>query len=111
MIPMELTIPVFDLAVILGNLLDNAIEAVTYVEERKIHIRAKYTKGRLIGEISNSYDGTLLKTPEGILSLKEDKENHGMGIKSVEMTLKKYDGVLQITHDDTKFTAKILMYL
>ena len=34
-----------------------------------------------------------------------------MGIKSVEMTLKKYDGVLQITHDDTKFTAKILMYL
>lgn len=110
-VPMELTVPTFDIAVVLGNLLDNAIEAVTYVEDRWIDIRAKYTKGRLIIEINNSYDGTLLRTPKGIVSRKEDKENHGMGIKSVEMTLEKYDGALQITQDGAKFTAKVLMYL
>lgn len=110
-VPMELTVPTFDIAVVLGNLLDNAIEAVTYVEDRWIDIRAKYTKGRLIIEINNSYDGTLLRTPEGIVSRKEDKENHSMGIKSVEMTLEKYDGALQITQDGAKFTAKVLMYL
>lgn len=110
-VPMELTVPTFDIVVVLGNLLDNAIEAVSYVEDRWIDIRAKYTKGRLIIEINNSYDGTLLRTSEGIVSRKEDKENHGMGIKSVEMTLEKYDGALQITQDGAKFTAKVLMYL
>ena len=110
-VPMELTVATFDIAVVLGNLLDNAIEAVTYVEDRWIDIRAKYTKGRFIIEINNSYDGTLLRMPEGIVSRKEDKENHGMGIKSVEMTLEKYDGALQITQDGAKFTAKVLMYL
>ena len=110
-VPMELAIPTFDIAAILGNLLDNAIEAVTYVEERWIDIRVRYTKGRLIIEINNSYDGTLLRTSGGIMSRKADKENHGMGITSVEMTLKKYDGVLQITTNDVKFTAKVLMYI
>lgn len=110
-VPMELVIPTFDIAAILGNLLDNAIEAVTYVEERWIDIRVRYTKGRLIIEINNSYDGTLLRTSGGIMSRKADKENHGMGITSVEMTLKKYDGVLQITTNDVKFTAKVLMYI
>lgn len=110
-VPMELTVLTFDIAVVLGNLPDNAIEAVTYVENRWIDIRAKYTKGRLFIEINNSYDGTLLRTSEGIMSRKEDKENHGMGIKSVEMTLEKYDGELQITQNGTKFTAKVLMYL
>lgn len=110
-VPMELTVPTFDIAVVFGNLLDNAIEAVTYVEDRWVDIRVKYTKGRLIIEINNSYDGTLLRTSEGIMSRKEDKETHGMGIKSVEMTLEKYDGVLQITRDGVKFTAKVLMYL
>lgn len=110
-VPMELTVPTFDIAVVLGNLLDNAIEAVTYVEDCWIDIRVKYTKGRLIIEINNSYDGTLLRTSEGIVSRKEDKENHGMGIKSVEMMLEKYDGALQITQDGAKFTAKVLMYL
>ena len=45
------------------------------------------------------------------MSRKEDKENHGIGIKSVKLTLEKYDGILQITQDGAKFTAKVLMYL
>lgn len=110
-IPTELNVSTFDIAVVLGNLLDNAIEAVTYVEDRWIDIRVKYTKGRLIIEINNSYDGTLLTTQKGIVTRKKDKKNHGMGIKSVETTLEKYDGALQITQDGSKFTAKVLMYL
>ena len=87
------------------------IEAVSYVEDRWIDIRVKYTKGRLIIEINNTYDGMLPRTLEGIVSRKEDKENHGIGIKSVKLTLEKYDGILQITQDGAKFTAKVLMYL
>lgn len=111
LVPVELTIPTFDIAVVFGNLLDNALEAVAYVENRWIDVRAKYTKGRLIVQISNSYDGTVLGRPESIMTRKQDKENHGIGIKSVERTLEKYDGALQVTQDGFQFTAKVLMYL
>lgn len=84
-----------------------------YVEEpdRWIDIGIKYSKGRLLIRISNAFDGTILRNAEGIVTRKADKKNHGLGIKSVETTLEKYDGALQIIHEGQKFEAKVLMYL
>lgn len=111
LIPVELSISAFDIATILGNLLDNALEAVVHEEERWIKIKVKYTKGRLIIEVSNSYDG-IVKTESGrILSRKNDMKNHGMGLKSVEASLQKYDGVMQIAHDEKTFKTKLLLYI
>lgn len=112
-VPVELLVPAFDIAVVLGNLLDNALDAVSYVDEgnRWIDIGIKYSKGRLIVKISNAFDGTIIRNAEGIVSRKADKDNHGLGIKSVETTLEKYDGALQIVHEGQKFEAKVLMYL
>jgi sensor histidine kinase YesM len=111
LIPNELSIPIFDIAVILGNIIDNALEAVVKVEERWIDIKMKYTKGRLIIKINNSYDGIVNKSSDHFHSRKEDMANHGMGLKSVQSVLQKYDGAMQITHDERKFKAKLLMYL
>ena len=111
LIPEELPLMTFDIAVILGNLLDNAIEAVLNIDDRWIDIILKYTKGRLIIEINNSYDGKLKKVDGHFISCKTDKENHGLGLKSVEAALKNYDGVIQISHDSSKFTVKVLLYL
>ena len=111
LIPNELSIPIFDIAVILGNIIDNALEAVIKVEERWIDIKMKYSKGRLIIKINNSYDGIVYKSSDHFLSRKEDMANHGMGLKSVQSVLQKYDGAIQITHDERKFKAKLLMYL
>lgn len=111
LIPEELSLKTFDIAVILGNLLDNAIEAVSNIDDRWIDIKLKYTKGRLIIEINNSYDGKLKKVDGHFISYKTDKENHGLGLKSVEAALKNYDGAIQILHDSNKFTVKVLLYL
>lgn len=111
LIPEKLPLMTFDIAVILGNLLDNAIEAVANTDERWIDIKLKYTKGRLIIEINNSYDGKLKKVDGRFISRKTDKKNHGIGLKSVEAALKNYDGVMQISHDPVKFTVKVLLYL
>ena len=111
LIPEELPLKTFDIAVILGNLLDNAIEAVANIDDRWIDIKLKYTKGRLIIVINNSYDGKLKKVDGHLISCKTDKENHGLGLKSVEAALKNYDGVMQISHDSSKFTVKVLLYL
>lgn len=112
LVPAELSVSPFDLAVILGNLIDNSMEAVSMIEtDRWISIDIKYTKGRLILEISNSYDGFLKKSNELFVSRKDDQTNHGLGIKSVKAAIQKYDGAMQITHTDKVFTVKILMYV
>ena len=111
LVPMDIEVPTFDMAIILGNLLDNAIEAVAYVEERWIDIKMKYSKGQLLLEISNSYDGIINRDDKGIVTRKEDKKNHGVGIKSVEEVLKKYDGILRIKDESGVFTAEVLMYI
>lgn len=111
LIPTELSIPIFDIAVILGNLIDNALEAAVKAEERWIDIKIKYTKGRLIAEVNNAYDGIVDKIADRFHSRKKDAVNHGMGLKSVQAVLQKYDGAMQISHDEKKFKAKFLMYL
>jgi hypothetical protein len=110
-VPSDLTIPSFDLAVILGNILDNALEAVDSVTERWIDIKIRYTKGRLIIEVSNTYDGVVNIVDGDFISRKCDKENHGLGFQSVKSVIQKYEGLLQITHDDKMFKTKLLIYI
>ncbi|MGB8452381.1 MAG: ATP-binding protein [Anaerocolumna sp.] len=109
-VPVDLSIQTFDIAVILGNLLDNALEAVAHAEDRWIDIKIKYTKGRLIIEINNSYDGLVKKVADKFISRKKDKENHGIGLKSVQTAIQKYNGTMQVSHDERRFQVKVLLY-
>lgn len=110
-IPAEISMPIVDMAVILGNLLDNALEAVERVEKRWLNIKMKFIKGCLIIEISNSYDGIILQTEKGIVSRKDDRQNHGLGIDNVKDVLEKYNGLLRLDCDGETFKAKALVYL
>ncbi|MEF9922752.1 MAG: ATP-binding protein [Anaerovoracaceae bacterium] len=110
-VPSTLSIEPFDIAVILGNTIDNALEAVLNVSERWIHVEIHYSKGRLIIEVINSFDGIVKMKQDRLLTRKHEKENHGLGLHSVELVVAKYDGLLQTTYDDQKFKAKMLIYL
>lgn len=76
-IPEQLPVASKDMAVILGNIFDNAIEAVRRLpkEERWINIAMKYDKDCLIIEESNPFDGQKRKNWK---TIKEDEENHGI---------------------------------
>ena len=92
-------------------MLDNALKAVSNIDDRWIDIKIKHTKGRLIIEINNSYDGIVKKAAFKFLSRKEDQKNHGIGLKSIQAAVHKYDGTMRVTHDEKRFQVKILMYL
>ncbi|MGC6177030.1 sensor histidine kinase [Lacrimispora sp. 38-1] len=111
LIPADLTVETFDMAVILGNFLDNALEAVVKTEDRWIDIKIKYTKGRLIIVISNSFDGLVKKMQDSYITRKADEKNHGLGLKSVQKAIQKYDGAMQVFHDEKSFQVKVLMYM
>lgn len=100
-----------DVNIILGNLLDNAIEACEIVEDVKeislsIYIRASY----LVIIVRNTYRGNL----EGLYTLTSTKKNqkeHGIGLRSVKDILKNYQGKLIIDNDEKQVMLKCIIGL
>ncbi len=110
-IPSELDIELFDLNVILGNLLDNAIRAAKQTHEKYLHVRISYKMGMLLIHVENSYTGDLIKEGGRYRSTKEDSAAHGMGITNVQCIVKKYDGDMVITEENNRFLVKIVLYV
>lgn len=108
-IPEKLSINSFDLSIIIGNLLDNAIEASSIAEEKFINISIELDRNVLYISVSNSYDGNLKFKGSKLLSTKEH-ENHGLGLNTVLRSVEKHMGTMNIHHDNHVFYVDILMY-
>lgn len=111
MVPNVCFMQKLDLNVLLGNLLDNAIEALDRVHERYLYIGLKYKKGIFVIQIYNSYDGTLIKQGEKYLTRKKDKESHGLGLQNVNEIIEKYKGQKMIEITDDMFKVEIMLYV
>ncbi len=109
-VPDKLNIKPFDLSVILGNLLDNAIEAAQKCNEKFIELSVELDKNVLYVSVSNSFDGILNYHKGKMTTTKDDKENHGLGLSSVQKSLEKYNGALELHHTKNKFFAHVLIY-
>jgi two-component system sensor histidine kinase AgrC len=102
-----------DICVILGNAIDNAIEAAEKVKEYKksIKLAMRYIQNNLSIVIINSYDGNLRRGKNGrILTTKSEPSNHGIGLQSIKKTVEKYNGVIQIENSENEFCLKLLLY-
>ena len=97
-IPMEMPFRGADICLILGNLLENAVEAAQKAEGKKyIRLHMKYDKNNLLLFVENNYKGVLIKTKDKRLkSTKTDAGNHGVGLSYVYRIAAKYHGVVTI---------------
>ncbi len=112
MIPYDLDIFSVDIICLLGNLLDNSIEANLKLEEkdRYIFLKIKYYNENLFINIKNKYSEIIKDEDNNILSTKKyRKEKYGIGIKIIEKIVKKYDGYLKIKDDDNEFNVSIIL--
>lgn len=110
-IPKELTIAPFDLNVILGNLLDNAIAAAKQTPEKHLKVQISYKPEMLLILIENSYQGSVYKHKERYISTKQDSAEHGLGLENVRLVVEKYDGILEITDENQMFRVKAVLYV
>ena len=101
----------FELAVILGNIIDNAIEAARQTEVKWLSLQITADKGILFIRVSNSYCGCIKTSGNKLLTSKEDKETPGLGLDSVKDILKKHNADMKITCDKNISTVDILLYL
>ena len=112
-VPMMMPFKGADLCLILGNLLENAIEATQKVHgKRYIKIRMKYDKDNLLLFMTNNYEGHLLKSKNGKLkSTKLDTVNHGIGLPSIYRVVAKYHGTVVIEDSvPHQFKIRLLLY-
>lgn len=112
-IPMNIPFKGADLSLILGNLLENAVEAAQKADGKKyIKLQMKYDKKNLLVSIANNYKGNLIKTKgKQLKSTKSDAENHGIGLQSVNRVVTKYQGNVFI--DDSipeRFLIRVVLY-
>ena len=111
-IPKDLELSTFDLSTLLGNLLDNAIEATCKLpEKRMIQLTIQYQKGILLIQLKNSFNGIIRKSDNKILTTKKDAKQHGIGLRRISEVVEKYNGYLVMENDDHIFLTKIMLYL
>lgn len=98
-----------DGCILLSNLLDNAIEANTKIEgNRYILIKARTTEQLFYLEIRNPMDGKLQQVNNRIVTTKEKKDGHGIGLQNVYEIIEKYQGEYQIETTGQEYAIKIM---
>ena len=114
--PPNLLIDIYDIAVILNNALENAIEACRKTEGNKQIKLHSYVKGSLFFiEIENDFSEDIIIEKESGLpvSSKESGKLHGIGISNIQRCAKKYKGDIDIEISDTdgrkKFSLTVMM--
>lgn len=101
----------FDINVILGNLLENSIEAARQTEEKRLDINIELQQGFLRIQIENSYNGKLEKRHQRLLTTKKIKGLHGIGLKNVRKMVEKYDGIMEVCPEDNLFRVILILYM
>ena len=111
-IAQELPIENSDWSIILGNLLDNALEAVKSCnKDRYLKLSIKQNLSVVIISVENSYSGEIKYKNGRFISTKNDNKNHGIGLQNVERTVKKYSGEMKINYTNNFFKIKLMMYI
>lgn len=99
-----------DLCVILGNSLDNALDACGKLppqEAKTVSVSSKCSSGFLFLSITNPIAEKVQIRNNHVATTKANKTLHGFGLYSLHSIVKKYDGEVQLSATDDSFTVDI----
>jgi len=110
-LPDALSVEDVDLCVLLGNLLDNALEACEKIpeEQRFLRIYMVVNRSQLYMSVQNSAREELDFNERNYISTK--RGNHGLGMKRVKALADKYEGYLTLANEPGIFAAEVTLPL
>ena len=107
-LPKDLPVADTDLAALLGNALDNAIEGVQNAAVKKITLQCRVDKGLLMLRLENPVGGEV--NPD-LSTTKADKFSHGFGIPGMREIAERYHGTLDADVKDGCFILFICLMI
>lgn len=132
-IPEDVSLSAYDMNIILGNLLENAIENTLKTDNPYIELTLKYQSGTIYMNVTNTCisdqkveNGKYLTTKtddeknmhneetvsEGFsISGRHKSGKHGYGLDNVKRCVDKYSGTMKLNCKDDVFTAEVLIYV
>ncbi len=112
-VPSDLKISEIDLCTVIGNLLDNAMEACLKQEqdsERFVRVYIGILKKQLYISVQNSSGQQIKKSGKTYISTK-NSESHGFGLKRIDRIVAKYDGYINRQNEEGIFATEVLLPL
>lgn len=112
-LPQEPGVAGSDLAVILGNLWENAVAAAldAGAGNRFIRLRIQAQEEQVLIRMENGYSGVVRQAGERFLSGKPGRSGaEGVGIASVRAMAARYGGMADFAYTPDTFTASVLLY-
>lgn len=107
----------FDINILLGNLLENAIEASKKTENKYLSIHIALKRGILKIKIENSFESPCILQEEQqgkyvvLKTTKPFADQHGIGLKNVKKIVEKYNGTMEVTTQDGIFCVNLILYM
>lgn len=95
------SMPYITICSLIGNILDNAIEATEKTEDKYIQLIVKGKNGECKISCENTYADRPIFSDGKYQTSKKDKKNHGIGLSKVREIVKEYHGTMDIQVDDT----------
>lgn len=108
-LPEKLYMDEMDLCIIIGNALDNALEACEKMPpgQGKTILFLRRSGDMLFIEVKNTFLEEPVRGTEGFVTTKRDQKNHGFGLKTMEQLTKKYDGFIDYETNEGWFCLSI----
>lgn len=109
--PRHTNIKSVDLVAILGNLLDNSLEAAEVTEDRLrfINLTIRRINDMLIIKVENGCNATPAVADGDLQTSKTDKALHGWGLQSVRTAAEHYDGTIETEYSNHTFRAVVTL--
>lgn len=98
-----------EIAVIFGNLFDNAIEAARNSKKKNIELDVRLQGSYLSIVMSNSIDTSVLEKNEKLHTTKADAQYHGFGTKNIKSIVDEHGGILNYFEENGMFGCQILI--
>ncbi len=108
-LPEDVGIEDMDMIGLVGNLLDNAIEACSRVKyrERLIQVKSKQHANIMSIRVRNTKNEYEEPVKNQFRTIKDDTENHGLGMQIIRSIVDKYDGTIQYYDEKTELTILV----